>query len=110
MRSKKNEGAFGKNAGPLESALPAFPGETNAFAFALHLYRFSHGQSYFSFSKKIYGSKRGVHVLSTPLLTLCGALSCVITMATPNPWNLTSYTSDKYTFVEPRKKTQQNKI
>ena len=67
---EKNEGAFGKNAGPLESA---FPGETNAFAFALHLYRFSHGQSYFS-PKKFTGpewgpdsgSKRGVHVLSTP--------------------------------------------
>ena len=28
-------------------------------AFALHLYRFSHGQSYFSFSKKIYWSTMG---------------------------------------------------
>ena len=28
-------------------------------AFALHLYRFSHGQSYFSFSKKIYWSRMG---------------------------------------------------
>ena len=35
----------------------AFLGETNAFAFALHLFRFSHGQSYFSFSKKNYGSR-----------------------------------------------------
>ena len=51
-------------------------------AFALHLYRFSHGQSYFSFSKKIYwsrmgsrmgskigfrfGVQKGVSVLSTP--------------------------------------------
>ena len=35
----------------------AFPGET--YAFALHLYRFSHGQSYFSFSKKIYGLRMG---------------------------------------------------
>ena len=42
VRSKKNEGAFGKSRGPLESVFacvrvhnlvrsPAFPGETNAF-------------------------------------------------------------------------------
>ena len=68
VRSKKNEGAFGKSRGPLESVFafvrvhnlvrsPAFPGETSALAFALHLHRFSHGLSYFSFSKKIYGSR-----------------------------------------------------
>ena len=56
-----------KKAGPFEGECvrvhtlvrsPAFPGETNALAFALHLYRFSHGQSFF-FSKKIYGSRMG---------------------------------------------------
>ena len=37
----------------------AFLCETNASAFALHLYKFSYGQSYFSFSKKNYGSRMG---------------------------------------------------
>ena len=43
---------------------PAFPGETNVFVFALHLYRFLHGQSYFSFAKKIYGSRMGSRMRS----------------------------------------------
>ena len=38
----------------------AFPGETNVFTFALHLYRFLHGQSYFSFSKKSLWVQNGV--------------------------------------------------
>ena len=54
---EKNKGAFGKNAAAFACVCvhtlvrsPLFPVEctafeTNAFAFALHLYRFSHGQS-----------------------------------------------------------------
>ena len=79
---KKTKVRLEKTQGYWRVRSSAFPGETNVFAFALHLYRFSHGQSYFSFSKKPYGSRigsrmgsgigsrfgvqMGVHVLSTP--------------------------------------------
>ena len=65
VHSKKNpKVCLEKTQGHWRVRLPAFPGETNAFAFALHLYRFSHEQSYFSFSKKIYGSRMGSRMRS----------------------------------------------
>ena len=80
---EKNEGAFGKKRrcvwkktqGHLRENVfvftpwcvrvrtlmrsPAFPRETNALAFALHLYRFSHGQSFFFSPKKFTGPEWG---------------------------------------------------
>ena len=64
VRSKKTKVRLEKTQGHWRVRSLAFPGETNAFAFALHLERFSHGQSYFSFSKKIYGSRMGSRMRS----------------------------------------------
>ena len=41
--AKKTKVRLEKTQGHWRVRLPAFPGETNVFAFALHLYRFSHG-------------------------------------------------------------------
>ena len=60
----KTQVHLAKNAGPLESVFacvrvhtlvhsPVFPVETNALAFTLHLYRFSHGQSFFFLQKNL---------------------------------------------------------
>ena len=56
---KKTKVRLEKTQGHWRVRSPAFLGETNVFAFALHLYRFSHGQSYFSFSKKFTGPEWG---------------------------------------------------